>query len=207
MSARDEIARTCVGCRQRDDRGALLRFVVAGDPPQAVPDVSRRATGRGASVHPRRRCIDAAVRSGALRRALRAELVTNADELVLWASGQYGRRVDGLLTAAYRSGAAVIGTERVRDVIAAKRAAVLVVAGDATENRQELMRAAERLGGSCLVHGDKASLGRLFGRETVAVVAIVDRDIATELQNAARCAAEIAGGAGEGTREERPEGS
>jgi uncharacterized protein len=202
MSARDEIARMCVGCRQKDDRGALLRFVVAGDPPQVVPDVSRRTAGRGASVHPRRRCLDAAVRSGALRRALRAELATNADDLALWASGQYGRRLDGLIAAAYRSGRAAVGTERVRDAIASKRAVLLIVAADATENRQELMRAAERIGGSCLVHGDKASLGRLFGREIVAVAAITDRNIADELQTAARCAADIAG-----TREERPEGS
>jgi predicted RNA-binding protein YlxR (DUF448 family)/ribosomal protein L30E len=207
MPARDEIARMCVGCRERADRGALLRFVVAGDPPQIVPDVSRRADGRGASVHPRRRCLDAAIRSGALRRALRADLVSSADELAQWASGQYGRRLEGLLAAAHRSGRAAVGTERVRDAIADKRAVVLVVAGDATENRQELMRAAERLGGSCLIHGDKASLGRIFGRETVAVAAITDRGIADELQSAARCAAEIAGAAGEGKHEERPEGS
>ena len=207
MSLRDESTRTCVGCRQKAGRDALLRFVVAGHPPQVVPDVSRRASGRGASVHPRRRCLEAAVKSGALRRALRVQAAGDAVELARWASGQYGRRIDGLLVAAHRGGHAAVGTERVRDAIAQRRAVMLVVAADATENRQDLIRAAQRLGGGCIVHGDKARLGRLFGREMVAVAAITDAPLAEELQTAARCAAEIAGSAIDGAREERPEGS
>jgi ribosomal protein L7Ae-like RNA K-turn-binding protein len=169
----------------------LLRFVVAGDPPQLVPDVPRRASGRGVSVHPRRRCLDAAVKNGGLRRALKcdASVAVNADDLARWASGQYSRKLDGLLGAAQRSGHAAVGTERARDAIAARRAALIVVASDASEQRQQLMASAERLGQSCLLYGDKASLGRLFGRETVAVVAVTDPNIAEEVQRAARCAA------------------
>jgi histidine ammonia-lyase len=47
------------------------------------------------------------------------------------------------------------------------------------------------LGGSCLVLGDKASLGLLFGRQSVAVVAVTDTLIAEQLQRAARCAAAL----------------
>jgi len=168
-----------------------LRFVLAGDPPQLVPDVSRKGGGRGVSVHPNRRCLDAAVRSGALRRGLRAQTGADAAELALWASGQYLRRVDGLLGAAYRSGRAAVGTERVRDAIARKQTALLVVAQDAADSRAELVASAERLGGSCLVFGDKQRLGRLFGRESVAVVAVTDSKIAEQLQSAARCAAAL----------------
>jgi hypothetical protein len=187
--------RTCVGCRQEDDREALLRFVLAGDPPTFVPDVSRRASGRGVSVHPTRRCIDAAVRTGALRRGLRAQTLQaapTASDLAGWASGQYVRRIDGLLVAAFRANHAALGTDAVGIAIANRRAALLVVAGDATENRQELMASAERLGASCMVHADKARLGHLFGRETLAVIAITDLDLASELQRAARCAALLA---------------
>jgi predicted RNA-binding protein YlxR (DUF448 family)/ribosomal protein L7Ae-like RNA K-turn-binding protein len=191
MPSREDPMRTCVGCRQKDDRTALLRFVVAGDPPQLVPDVPRRAGGRGVSVHPRRPCLDAAVKSGALKRGLKndADVSVNADDLARWASGQYSRRLDGLLGAAHRSGNAVIGTERVRDAITSRRTSLIVVASDASEQRQHMMASAERLGQSCLLYGDKASLGRLFGRETVAVVAITDPHIADEVQRAARCAA------------------
>jgi ribosomal protein L7Ae-like RNA K-turn-binding protein len=142
-------------------------------------------------VHPSRRCLDAAVRSGALRRGLRTEHNADAEQLARWAGGQFARRVTGLLSAAYRSGGAVIGSERARDAIARRNVALLIVASDAGSSRDELMQAAERLGGHCLVYSDKTSLGRLFGRETVAVVAVTDSDIASEVQHAARCAAEL----------------
>jgi predicted RNA-binding protein YlxR (DUF448 family)/ribosomal protein L30E len=191
MPRREEPVRTCVGCRQQDDRTALLRFVVAGDPPQLVPDLPRRSSGRGVSVHPRRQCLDAAVKNGGLRRGIKHEtaFAVNADDLARWAAGQYARKLEGLIGAAHRSGHAIVGTERVRDAITARRTSLIVVAGDASEQRQQMMASAERLGQSCLLYGDKASLGRLFGRETVAVVAITDPNIAEEVQRAARCAA------------------
>src|SRR5262249_26964392 len=155
-----EAVRMCVGCRQRDERTALLRFVLAGDPPQVVPDVARRADGRGVSVHARRSCLEAAVRSGALRRRLEGDFPgVNADDLAGWGSGRYAGRRDGLLLAAQRAGHAAVGTERVRDAIARRRAALLVVAGDASDAREELMAAAERLGGNCVLFADKAGLG------------------------------------------------
>jgi predicted RNA-binding protein YlxR (DUF448 family) len=192
MSQAHEPERTCVGCRQKDGRLALLRFVLAGDPPQLVPDVPRRASGRGVSVHPRRRCLHAAARNGALSRGLRTTVVVDAEQLADWASGQYARRFEGLLRAAHRGGLAVVGTERVRDAISSQRAVLLIVAGDASARRQELVAAAQRLGRSCIVHADNVELGRLFDRETVAIAAITDSDIAEELQHAFACAALLA---------------
>ena len=196
MSQRHEPVRTCVGCRQKDGRLALLRFVLAGDPPQLVPDVPRRASGRGVSIHPRRRCLDAAARNGGLVRGLRAggpaAMKIDPDQLADWASGQYTRRFEGLLIGAYRSGHAVVGADRARDAMSTQRAFLLMVAGDAADKRQELVAAAGRLGKSCIVYADKAQLGGLFGRETVGVVAVTDMDIAAELQHAMQCAALLA---------------
>jgi predicted RNA-binding protein YlxR (DUF448 family) len=174
----DRGTRLCVGCRQHDERSALLRLVLAGDPPRVVPDVARGARGRGVSVHATRRCLQAAVRTGAVRRGLRSAVDSTADELAGWASGQYQRRIEGLLIAAQRSGLAALGSERVRDAIAQRRVALLVLAKDAGEGQQDQQRAAERLGGRCMLFGDKAELGRLFGRELVAVVAITDPTMA-----------------------------
>ena len=47
----------------------------------AVVDRERRLPGRGAWVHPRRECLEAALRSDALSRAFRAP-VTAPDETV-----------------------------------------------------------------------------------------------------------------------------
>jgi ribosomal protein L7Ae-like RNA K-turn-binding protein len=123
---------------------------------------------------------------------LRTTVVVDAEQLADWASGQYARRFEGLLRAAHRGGLAVVGTERVRDAISSQRAVLLIVAGDASARRQELVAAAQRLGRSCIVHADNVELGRLFDRETVAIAAITDSDIAEELQHAFACAALLA---------------
>jgi len=61
--------RTCVGCRERAAKVELLRVVaVAG---VLIPDPAGRLPGRGASLHPRAECLNAAVRRRAFARALR----------------------------------------------------------------------------------------------------------------------------------------
>ena len=72
------MARTCVGCRRRDVRSALLRVVAetCGTDEQivrAVVDPWLRSPGRGAWLHPTPECLDLAVRRKAFGRALRVE--------------------------------------------------------------------------------------------------------------------------------------
>jgi len=64
-----EPARTCLGCRRREARSALLRLVQRGG--AVVPDTSATLPGRGAWVHRRRECVEAAVRRRAFGRAFR----------------------------------------------------------------------------------------------------------------------------------------
>ncbi|WP_307793787.1 YlxR family protein [Actinotalea soli] len=66
--------RTCVGCRERGQRSALLRVVrvVLGERDLAVVDPGRDRPGRGAWLHPDPQCLDLAERRRALPRALRA---------------------------------------------------------------------------------------------------------------------------------------
>jgi ribosomal protein L7Ae-like RNA K-turn-binding protein len=189
--------RSCVGCRQKDAREVLLRFVADGDPPVLAPDIRRRAFGRGVSVHPRFGCVEAAVRTGALRRGL--GLQTNnvaqsfsARELSQSAATQYKRRAASLLGAAQRAHRVALGTEAVRQAIAARSLQLLVVAHDAEGSREELTHAAEKLGRSCLVWSNKQELGGLFGRALLSIVGVLDAGIATELRQVVRCATELA---------------
>jgi predicted RNA-binding protein YlxR (DUF448 family) len=190
-------SRTCVGCRQTAERDALLRFVAVVDPPhppQLAPDIRRRAPGRGVSVHPRFRCVDAAVRSGALRRGLGVQCELSARELSQTAMKQYERRAAGLLSAAAGTHNLALGTEAVRTAIAARKVQLLVVARDAEGSREELVDAAQRLGRDCLVWSTKQDLGRLFGRALLSIVGVLGKDagIATELRHVVRCATELA---------------
>jgi uncharacterized protein len=65
--------RTCVGCRERAAKADLLRLVVsAGGSVHMDPGGS--GPGRGAYVHRRRPCVEAALSLGALARGLRTRL-------------------------------------------------------------------------------------------------------------------------------------
>ena len=77
--------RTCVGCRVTAPKGALVRVVRTPAGIVAV-DAAGSAPGRGAYVHRRAVCVEAAVRRGGLARSLRAglgpEIVGTLRELV-----------------------------------------------------------------------------------------------------------------------------
>ena len=182
--------RTCAGCRQKADRDALLRLVLLGDPPQIAPDVRRRTPGRGFSVHPRRGCVEKVLRGNSVQRVFRREVVPpSVDELVLWAVGQYHRRIEGLMISAWRNRHIAIGREAVRDAINRRSVALLVHAADANKGQWVRSEAVTKFSVNSVVFGTKESTGRLFGREAVGVLAILDRGIAESIANAIeRCA-------------------
>ncbi|MDR1432073.1 MAG: YlxR family protein [Propionibacteriaceae bacterium] len=63
--------RTCVGCRRKAPKTALLRLV-AGPDGGVLVDHSQTAPGRGAYAHPD--CVAQAMRKRVLERALRVSL-------------------------------------------------------------------------------------------------------------------------------------
>lgn len=65
--------RTCVGCRGRAAKAALVRVVRSAEGTARI-DPSGTASGRGAYVHPSPACVDAAERHGAFGRALGSEV-------------------------------------------------------------------------------------------------------------------------------------
>src|SRR4051812_33681133 len=76
-----EPMRTCVGCRGRDRRAVLTR-VVARDGALVV-DRPKRASGRGAWLHPSRACLDGFARRGGFVRSLRSVIAKHERENLL----------------------------------------------------------------------------------------------------------------------------
>ncbi|MEA2551455.1 MAG: uncharacterized protein QOE25_1224 [Actinomycetota bacterium] len=70
--------RMCVGCRSRDGKARLVRLV-RGAAGEIGLDASGTTPGRGAYVHPRHGCVEAATRKGVLAKALRTGI--GPDEL------------------------------------------------------------------------------------------------------------------------------
>ncbi|OYN88239.1 DNA-binding protein [Parenemella sanctibonifatiensis] len=67
--------RTCVGCRQRSEKSALIRLVWDPAAAQVVVDPDKTLPGRGAHLHPTSRCLEQALRRRAWGRALRIDAV------------------------------------------------------------------------------------------------------------------------------------
>lgn len=196
--------RLCVGCRRTAGRDELLRFAMGPEAPYLAPDPQHKLGGRGVSVHPTRACMELALRRGGFARALKRDVVRDRkfdiDALCDAAAVLYEKRAESLLIAAGRRRKLAIGTDSVREALRSvirndERTSggveALVVARDAEGRREELEGLAERLGRRCAVLGTKNSLGRLFGRDEVGVLGILDRGIADEVVRCAAHAAEL----------------
>lgn len=87
-----EPVRTCVGCRARAPRSALLRVVAVDS--SLVADERASLPGRGAWVHETRECVDAALRRRAFVRALRVTGPLDTQTFEKRLNG-YGNKVNG----------------------------------------------------------------------------------------------------------------
>lgn len=64
--------RMCAGCRGREDKASLLRIVARDG--LGVVDPAQTEPGRGVYLHPRRECLDQAMKRRSIGRSLRAEI-------------------------------------------------------------------------------------------------------------------------------------
>ncbi len=87
-----EPVRTCVGCRTRASRSALLRVVSQNN--VLIIDEHAVLPGRGAWVHPTRDCMEAALRRRAFVRALRVSGELDMQTIEKRLNG-YGNKVNG----------------------------------------------------------------------------------------------------------------
>ena len=169
------------------------------DAPVVLPDLGHRLPGRGVSIHPRRACLESAVRRGGLSRGLRCKVTADAAHLGAEAIEQYRRRIDGLLATAMRTRGLIFGTDALRDALrraeqlgggkgmAGESVALVVMAGDAAGRRDELLSLAGRAAVPVVVFGSKETLGRLLRRGEVGVLGILDTALAAAVQTAAAC--------------------
>jgi len=188
-----EHARTCVGCGVRAERPKgsfeLVRFALlpgaasSADSSSTAPlvpyvDLAGSSFGRGAWVHPTRRCLEDAARRGFARSA-RGEVAASAERLALELSEAAEQRAHALVGVAVRSRKAAVGTTAVEEA----DSRLTLVAVDAAAQR-EVDVVKEMASGKALAFGTKRSLGDACGRDVVGVVAITDASLATAVRDA-----------------------
>ena len=178
-------ARTCVGCGTKAAPLDLVRVVLA-PPAEIVIDAAGGAFGRGAHVHPRIDCVARACRGG-FARAFKAEVRAEAATVAQAIADAFARRFDGVLSGGRGARALAVGADAASEALAGG-APLVVVAVDAESivRRGPIARAIAE--GRAVAWGTKAGLGRLLGRDEVAVVAVSKSSIASELQRVTRIA-------------------
>jgi len=174
--------RTCVGCRTATDPEQIVRLILAPDG-AVVPDLGRRAHGRGAWVHPRPDCLRDAVRRG-LARSFGAPVTTSLEELLALLRAAADRRAAALLSSAWRARRLELGADAVAAALAERAAVLVVVAADARAAAETPGLDGAIAAGLARVWGTKADLGRAVGREEVGVVAVLDAGLGRALSTA-----------------------
>jgi hypothetical protein len=167
--------RTCIATGTEGTPERMIRFVV-GPAGEVVPDLARRLPGRGLWVRAEwaalERAVDKNLFSKAARAAVKApaDLVDRVERLLL-------ERTLADLGRARRAGRAVAGFVKVEQMIAQRRAGLLIVADEADGDGLGKLTAT----GLPLARlGDATSLGGLFGREQAVYVAVARDDAGGE---------------------------
>lgn len=170
--------RRCIVTGKVQPKETLLRFVV-GPGDVIVPDVDHRLPGRGIWLSACRDVVHTAVTKRLFAKAAR-RAVTVAPDLAETVAALLARRWLDTLGMARRSGQAVSGYEKARAEVDAGRAALLVLARDASPAGKDKMRGpAKNL--PVIELFDGGELGAVFGRDVSVHVAVAEGKLARRL--------------------------
>ncbi|MFO0658845.1 MAG: YlxR family protein [Polyangiaceae bacterium] len=168
-------SRTCAGCQTFDAPSSMLRFV-----PSSTDEVTLDLTsvgvrdakieGRGARVHPRKACLEAAARKG-FARSLRRPIRTTMKSLSEQVSNGLDARLTRLLDQACRERKLTAGASSVEE------GELVVIARDASrEAAQQVSGLVAKGRVMPLFH--QAHLGALMSGASVEVITVKDTRIA-----------------------------
>ncbi|OSQ53555.1 RNA-binding protein [Marivita geojedonensis] len=155
--------RKCIATGEVRPTARLIRFVVGPDA-QLVPDLAGKLPGRGLWVSADRASLEKALKKNMFQRAARSELKVS-DSLVSDVEQQLARRVIDLISLSRKSGVAVSGYEKVKDVLSKETAEVLLQAEDGSSRGKSKLSTPHY--GHYIGWLTADELGMAFGRQTV----------------------------------------
>jgi uncharacterized protein len=170
--------RTCAACRNEAGSIELIRWVRADDG-RVYPDLGGSSHGRGAWIHPQKKCLSRLQKS--LAASFKAQVTTSTEEGLELLGQAALHRASQLLGAAKRQNLLIFGADAVQEAYRRGEASHIVLASDAQAARKAgyLTDAVTR--GRVVVWGTKSALGQAFGRGEVGILAVRDEGLATRL--------------------------
>ncbi len=199
--------RSCAGCGKHAAPEELVRLVLDPSSGELAVDMASSEFGRGAHVHASPDCLQKALKSG-FSRVFKTKVVGEASAIGQEIVNAADRRIDGLLSGAYRARQLAVGSDVVSESLKEGKADLVVVARDAAAATRlpEVERAIAT--GKAIAFGEKAHLGSLFSKEEVAVIAVLHQGVASAVAQTYRLsgpfrtsAASSVSGSGRGSEE------
>lgn len=166
--------RKCLATGEVQPKHGLIRFVVGPDS-QVVPDVLGKLPGRGFYVASDRAAVEKAVTKKLFARGAK-QPVTIPDGLADQIEAQLARHTIELIAMARKSGVAVAGYEKVKDMLGREEAQVLLQAHDGSSRGKSKLSTPHF--GSYIGWLSADELGLAFGRQTVIHAALASGRLA-----------------------------
>ncbi len=180
-----EPERRCILSGDRAPKAGLTRLALGPDGVVA-PDVRARAPGRGAWIGVDHAAFEAALKKGKLKgaliRAFKTSAITIPDDLGARLAANLQRATLDRIGMESRSGAILLGAEKIEQAARGGQLHALLHAADAAADGRRKLDQAWRVGSDREGSGatgltlavDRAILGKTLGRETVVHIGIVD---------------------------------
>ncbi len=184
--------RRCIISGDRAPKAGLIRLALSPDG-LVAPDVRARAPGRGAWIGVDRAAFDVALKKGKLRgaliRAFKTPAIAVPDDLGSLIENNLHRALLERLGLEMRSGAILLGGEKIENAARAGQLAALLHACDAADDGRRKLDQAWRVGQALegsgvtglVLAANRAMLGAALGREQVVHVGITDKAAAARV--------------------------
>ena len=172
-----------MGCRQRHDPKAMIRFV--RDTQGALQiDVRQKHPGRGAYLHVSLACLERACRKRAFQQVLGATFDPDkTGQLFADMKSAAQQRFRERMSLARRAGGVVTGVEMVRRAMADNQVRLVCLALDASPSTsRQISQNAERKGLPVARCTTGSELAQAVGLDFVSVVAITKEPFASDLE-------------------------
>ena len=178
-----ETVRTCTACRQKDDRGRLLRFVRALDG-EICFDEKARLPSRGAWICAKRVCLTKAFDKCLLFRGEKT-LPVKTELMIAMVTMRIKESVLSRFGLLRRMGHCEAGRDAVKSVIKDAKAVAVVYAADfAPRSVKEMTFAVDQAMSKVVLHGGPfkmSEMAKSLGREKTGVVALLKSRITEEI--------------------------